>query len=487
MLNLTYSTKRNPTRLKSVMCRHCKQLTMFEDCLVSFEYYDWFVCWDCIRLLYTPCEGCQNYYLSNDCNNLRILHDESGKVCKKCIADGLYTVCRDCRKVYPEEECEYHTSVRGYVCKECLQANYLQCNYCEQYYRSRDVVSDGRGNHRCDDCAGVAVQCSRCSSFLSPENAENIAGGFYCRYCVEECFRYCHYCEGIFSRDDLLYYNDTYYCYNCGGEHDLPLFPADGRLIRGYDYKPIPTFFKTPTDKHEKLFFGVELEVGNTKGRIENEDMVKKLFKVFKNFAYYKRDGSVPGGFEIVTHPFSWVWYRENRKMFEAALELLRKNGFRSYEPGMCGIHVHMSRKAFTDVHLFKFLKFFFENHDFMYIISQRDDYSTRRSCQWGRRRDRKDQKTLLKKTKEKGTGVHGNRFTAVNLESPGTYEVRIFRGTLKASSFMKNVEFCKAAYDFTDSSGISHIKIPEFKQYVSDRQKVFSNLFEFMVKKELL
>ena len=153
----------------------------------------------------------------------------------------------------------------------------------------------------------------------------------------------------------------------------------------------------------------------------------------------------------------------------------------------MCGIHVHMSRKAFTDVHLFKFLKFFFENHDFMYIISQRDNYSTQRSCQWGKRRGRKDQKTLLKKTKEKGTGDHGNRFTAVNLESPGTYEVRIFRGTLKASSFMKNVEFCKAAYDFTGSSGISHVKIPEFKQYVSDRQKVFSNLFEFMVKKELL
>lgn len=465
---------------KEIICKHCQQITLFEDCLVEVEHYRWFVCWGCLKKLYLSCEGCQRNFVKKS-PLLKWLYDKSAKICTSCIDEGTYVYCNDCEKLYDKEKCEWHYSLDACICTSCLEENYSKCSFCNTYHHRRNVLTDSRDQIRCDSCADSLHQCGNCECFYPTDEGHLMGSENYCEACFSESFDYCNFCGEVFNRELLCVYNETSYCCTCGGDRNLPLVPYNGYFLQPYDYKPTLKFYSLKGDND--LYFGVELEVENVKDVCNNTQMIEKLIPVFGNFVYYKRDGSINNGFELVTHPFTWRWYKESRKMWEQGLGLLGKEGFQSYEPKTCGIHIHMSKKAFSDVHLFKFLKFFYENYNFVYKISQRDADSTKGACQWGKFREESDQKLLLSKTKAK-QGFQ--RFTAINLESKDTYEVRIFRGTIKVSSFFKNIEFCRAMFEFSNITGISKIGVEEFTRFVGNERKVYSNLFEFMGEKEM-
>jgi len=199
---------------------------------------------------------------------------------------------------------------------------------------------------------------------------------------------------------------------------------------------------------------------------------------------YCKRDGSLHNGFEVVSHPFSWEWYKDNRKRIDVLLNRLQEKGFRSFTANTCGIHVHLSKKAFSTIHLFKFLKLFYEpkNFKFVKLISQRDAGSSRGDCQWGNYPEGQDAKTQQDKVNNKKDCPHKyNRYTAVNLCNGSTIEVRIFRGNLVPLSFHKNIEFLKACYDFTNRSGIAKVTKERLLLYIANRRKTYKNLYAFL------
>lgn len=70
-------------------------------------------------------------------------------------------------------------------------------------------------------------------------------------------------------------------------------------------------------------------------------------------------------------------------------------------------------------------------------------------------------------------------RYTAVNLTNK-TIEIRVFRGTLNANSFHKNLEFCHAVYYYTKNCSNQNVSVAEFVNWVQGK-KEYKNLADFI------
>ena len=66
---------------------------------------------------------------------------------------------------------------------------------------------------------------------------------------------------------------------------------------------------------------------------------------------YIKHDGSIDEGFEIVTHPMSLDYHKNNmpwERIFEKALAM----DYRSHQTSTCGLHIHVDRMALGSDHI---------------------------------------------------------------------------------------------------------------------------------------
>ena len=82
---------------------------------------------------------------------------------------------------------------------------------------------------------------------------------------------------------------------------------------------------------------------------------------------YCKHDGSLDDGFEIVTHPMS-LEYHINEMPWCEVLGKAQQLGYRSHQANTCGLHVHVSRKAFGETEVLQDaaiarVLFFIEKH----------------------------------------------------------------------------------------------------------------------------
>ena len=284
-------------------------------------------------------------------------------------------------------------------------------------------------------------------------------------------------------RDDVYYWecDDQYHDepededYDEDREEDDEINDTNGALIRNYSFKPITQFISMPYDAKDVPFFGIELEVERMdKSETSRGDMAQKI----ENKAwYFKNDGSLNNGFEIVTHPLTFSYIKHSAKDFESALNELSNSAYNSYNANTCGMHIHISKKAFGTWQLYKFMKFFAENVPFIVAISQR---KMEKLVQWANIEDNDDNTLMYKAKKKEGNSA---RYVAINLQNYSTIEVRIFRGTLNFQSFMKNIEFIHALYMFTKESKI--ITLDSFKEYISNSCE-YSNLKKFIKLKNL-
>ena len=74
-----------------------------------------------------------------------------------------------------------------------------------------------------------------------------------------------------------------------------------------------------------------------------------------------------------------------------------------------------------------------------------------------------------------------GPRYSAVNLQHPGTVEIRMFRGTLNTRSFFKAIEVVHAAYEYTRAIRIADITVVGFRVWVRERMKDYPHLHAFL------
>ena len=199
------------------------------------------------------------------------------------------------------------------------------------------------------------------------------------------------------------------------------------------------------------------------------------------SFAYCKHDGSLDDGFEIVTHPMS-LEYQLHEMPWADVLNKAASMGYLSHQAGTCGLHVHVSRRAFGDSYdaqdsAIARVLFFVECHWRELLRFSRR--TQRQMDQWAARHGYRDRPDEMLEHVKKGAG---SRYTCVNLTNCDTIEFRMFRGTLKLNTLLATLQMvnriCDAAIFLSDdelrdlswSSFVSGIKEPELIQYLKER-----------------
>ena len=215
------------------------------------------------------------------------------------------TTCALCGEIYdPDELIPFDDRL---ICPECLENETTLCACCGQ----RIWLTDNAGNDNTPLCQTCYDQ-----SYMT----------------CSECGRLIH-CEDSYYLDD----SDEPLCLTC-------LEEANRDVIQGYYYKPEPIFYGTGP-----RYFGVELEIDEGGERGDYASRILTQANVdFTERLYCKHDGSLSNGVELVTHPRSLEYHQEEMPWPEV-LHTARSLGYRSHQTQTCGLHVHLSRKAFGE------------------------------------------------------------------------------------------------------------------------------------------
>jgi len=363
---------------------------------------------------------------------------------------------------------ELHESFKGYKENESNHALGYVCVPCYNELM-RPLLSD-RERYSLQSMLGY-FNCQRCQGEVSIHCMRQDDNEIVCIDCFSINHWSCYHCNEWFNSDIEYYEGDTIgaqFCEDCWSERQRRDF------IKPYDYIPNNhNFYKEDNEYRNLLYFGIELE-------IEANDNDKYLFAAqLPDFVYAKSDGSLYNGFEIVSHPTSYRWLMKNKEKWNELL-CCRKRGYRSFNTDTCGMHVHMSKNAFGNHHLYKFMKLFYNNPQLIYKVSQR---KTKKNLdRWAQL---KPTVPLKKVAKYKSMYNHDNRYTAISLYNHPTIEVRVFRGTLHPPSFWKNIEFCKCVYEFSYNNNEKYMTELNFRKYVKINKSEFPNLYSFLYSSE--
>lgn len=238
----------------------------------------------------------------------------------------------------------------------------------------------------------------------------------------------------------------------------------------------------------KKPFYGIELEV--MPRRNAPEDIVKQIEKKMEGLVILKSDSSVEGrgviGFEIVSVPATYAAHKQKwLKFFD------EENGvskyLKSWITNKCGIHIHISRNAFTKPHLARFVCFLNEAENIPFL----SDIAGRNTNTWARFAPEMTYKQIISNEFSVPYGRRG----ATNLSNESTVEIRIFRGNTRQRGFFKCLEFVDAVYHYTKQSGMSYSKEKErlylhyqgFLDWISKNRYDYSNLIDWLIEKEYI
>ncbi len=297
------------------------------------------------------------------------------------------------------------------------------------------------GKTMCISCFNDKTEiCNNCGERIWLYSNAGSGHLVLCTNCFENHYTYCEECGCLIHNDCVCYENgsDIPYCSSCYND----LFE---KTIKNYSYKPEPIFYG-----EDDLFMGVELEIDMGGENHNNAEDVIHSVNYDDEHIYCKHDGSLEEGFEIVSHPMTLKYHKDKmpwQDVMNTAIEL----GYRSHQTSTCGLHIHVGREELGDTYakqedVISRIVYFVEAHwNELLKFSRRTEYSINR---WARRygllNNTKDTYTQAKK------GTDMGRYVCLNLYNPTTIEFRIFRGTLKYSTFIATLELvheiCKRA-----------------------------------------
>lgn len=316
-----------------------------------------------------------------------------------------------------------------------------------------------------------------------------------CNTCTKKMIIPCPRCGNDAYKHNMeeVHWNGdpTWLCSHCA---------ADLVIIKRYDYTCAPKFsvVKGERETPNCLYYGteVEMEYPVEYGSDRNGDRIaintsskeaaaEELLDWWGNDEIYlKADGSLENGFEVVTHPFTWSHYLKNRDKWSDFLLYAQTVGLTA--PQSTGLHIHMSKDAFTYLHLYKFVDFFYKTttRSLMLGIAER---SNNRFARF----DKNDRENLVKVSKDKKNSSC-NRYSAINLmgglEEEGygnhpakTVEARIFKGTLEPYSFHKNFEFLQSLYEFAACHTPKEMRVKKYLQYLISKKNSFRFITDFI------
>lgn len=385
---------------------------------------------------------------------------QSGTLGSYCISCGKpimasayrYDFNKEIRKVVHEEKLKIRKGEHPVIDFAIGGSTLLStCEICGGVLNAERIfIVDG--NVICKSCYDSLPQCKNCGD----RHIKSKLTKSLCEGCVVS-FKTCPTCGDTYDTRKLkpIIIGDKEYCNNCIqtylGVHHIH--------FENYSYKPEPQFFGDKETANNR-FFGVELEMDNSQRR--NEFMARSHCDEI----YYKPDGSLSCGVEVVTHPAT-LEYHMNEFPWEKILESARLCGFKSHtgtrgdktsHTPTCGLHIHVSKEAFglttskRDSNEAKLLVLFDKFWPQLAIFSRRDPDSLSRWAKHYADFDvSQDQMTdIIKKAK----GECG-KYYAVNLRgnSGATVEFRLFRGTTNRETIIASIQLLDLLFDAMELS----------------------------------
>ncbi len=213
------------------------------------------------------------------------------------------------------------------------------CAHCGRQYPIFSMLCCGEDMF-CESCADELTSvCDECGErfYTNSENDRSDDMRNLCRRCFNRSFTTCERCGRVIRREDA-HYSASFDQDLCAACYD---YANTQEFIHEYGYKPEPEFHgKGPR------FFGVELEIDGGGMDANVAKMLLDIANRNEDNLYIKRDGSLECGMELVTHPMT-IDYHMERMPWDEILEGTRSMGYKSHMAHTCGLHIHISRKAF--------------------------------------------------------------------------------------------------------------------------------------------
>jgi hypothetical protein len=338
-----------------------------------------------------------------------------------------------------------------------------------------------------------------------------VDGDLWCEGCVENRAYFCESCEEYNSNGTSYITDrgedwcegctdDAYYCEDCNEWNsdgcDSCIIDDEGsRIIHDYSYRPDAIFHST--DKEERLFFGIEIEVEAKDSKNDSAMHAYKLEGL--DLAYLKYDGSLSDGFEIVTHPMSHEFFKNEATELWTVLEDLRsKRGImvKAWDTRTCGLHIHISRTGFNGgSHMHRFLNLVYSNQEFYETLAGRS------SEQWAKFsdimvndyvRDRDGRpieddhgftQTVTTRSFKRKLGYRGSdRYSAVNTNNQETLEMRIFRGSVNGETIKAQLDLAHASVEYTRTLNANDVingalSADNFMWYIFQNEELYPQL----------
>jgi len=339
-----------------------------------------------------------------------------------------------------DAHCENHT----FSCRNCAELH-------------ADVDAHENYTNYCEPCGNRMFTCERCSSEEDYDDRYTVSGDWWCHDCWDNHSRHCDRCDYDFDPRNGR-------C--CTASHD----------VEDYSYKPYPQFhwIENDPDTDRNMFMGFELEVESNGNEYGGPELVHG---VLGDVAYFKEDGSLNDGFEIVTHPMTLAYaHRMEWGWTQGLLDM----GYRSWDRSTCGLHVHVDRRAFTGrLHQYSFTLLLMRNKALSYLVAGRQGNSYASF-------DTDVRREIPKYMKGQYNNVQ--RYSAVNVLPTATLEVRMFRGSLKKERILAALEYVHSAVEYSrgarsGASAEEYLTAPAFIQWLRVRKDLYPNLLSYVNK----
>ena len=191
------------------------------------------------------------------------------------------------------------------------------------------------------------------------------------------------------------------------------------------------------------------------------------------NHSLMKEDGSIRNGFEIVSRPASY------------AQHILKYTSFLDGLPEWihphqsCGMHVHISRTALSQMGAGKLVEFMNrdDNKKFIQLIAGRESTNYQRA----------DESYDIKKPYKVNRGDdHADRYNYINLQNKKTIELRIFASPKNTNEFKVRMQFVKAMISYCQPAALTgtlkeQTSFSSFITWLENTKKEFKELHTYV------
>jgi hypothetical protein len=187
---------------------------------------------------------------------------------------------------------EYYTWIREAEERRLAVENKTGCAYCDyQNYKYLEV---------CDDCRETERLRTLRGNARGALTYHTVLGSAYVR---NGEYQACPSGHVMYHRTDD---EGILACHDHTCRYTTPDMALAYSRINSYGFKPEPEFKGYSKDG---LYFGLEMEYETFDSP---RSVVRDMAQTNQGLIYFKRDGSIRNGFEAVTHPMSFGYFRDN-------------------------------------------------------------------------------------------------------------------------------------------------------------------------------